>query len=103
MSPPSTVTLPLVGLTMPHTIEISVVLPAPLGPSSAKISPRRISRLTFFSAWKPEAYCLDSPAMERMASCMGRDDTAPRDFALADGEWLAGRVRAAPPALQSAV
>ena len=47
--------LPSLGLTMPQTMPISVVLPAPFGPSSAKISPRRISRLTFFSAWKPEA------------------------------------------------
>ncbi len=44
-----------VGLTMPQTMLISVVLPAPLGPSSAKISPRRMSRLMPFSAWKPEA------------------------------------------------
>jgi hypothetical protein len=40
MSWPSTVTVPEERLTMPQTIEISVVLPAPLGPSSAKISPR---------------------------------------------------------------
>ena len=35
---------PAVGVTMPQTMLISVVLPAPLGPSSAKISPSRISR-----------------------------------------------------------
>jgi hypothetical protein len=34
------------GATMPQTMLISVVLPAPLGPSSAKISPRRMSRST---------------------------------------------------------
>jgi hypothetical protein len=34
---------------------ISVVLPAPFGPSSAKISPGRISRSTLFSAWNPDA------------------------------------------------
>jgi hypothetical protein len=34
---------------------MSVVLPAPLGPSNAKISPRRMSRLIFCSAWNPEA------------------------------------------------
>ena len=44
-----------VGLTMPQTMLMSVVLPAPFGPSSAKISPWRISRLTSLSAWKPEA------------------------------------------------
>ena len=44
MSWPSTVTLPAVAFTMPQTMLISVVLPAPFGPSSAKISPRRMSR-----------------------------------------------------------
>jgi hypothetical protein len=46
-------TVPLLGRTMPHTALISVVLPAPFGPSSAKISPRLISRLMPFSALKP--------------------------------------------------
>ena len=45
MSWPSTVTVPDVALTMPQMMLISVVLPAPLGPSSANISPRRMSRL----------------------------------------------------------
>src|SRR5258706_6532365 len=45
---------------------ISVVFPAPLGPSKAKISPRRISRLTRLSAWKPEAYVLERFDMEMM-------------------------------------
>jgi hypothetical protein len=35
---------------------ISVVLPAPFGPSKAKISPRRMSRFTAFRASNPEAY-----------------------------------------------
>jgi hypothetical protein len=55
MSCPSAETVPVVALTMPQTMLISVVLPAPLGPRSAKISPRRISRSTFLSASKPEA------------------------------------------------
>ena len=55
MSWPPTVTLPSVALTIPQMMLMSVVLPAPFGPSSAKISPRRISRSTFFSALKPEA------------------------------------------------
>jgi len=38
---------------MPQMMLISVVLPAPFGPSSAKISPRRMSRLILFSALKP--------------------------------------------------
>ena len=33
MSWPSTVTRPPLGVTMPQTMEISVVLPAPFGPS----------------------------------------------------------------------
>jgi hypothetical protein len=55
MSWPATVTRPELGVTIPQTMLMSVVLPAPFGPSSAKISPRRMSRLTCFSAWKPEA------------------------------------------------
>jgi hypothetical protein len=55
MSWPSTVTLPEVGLAMPQMMLTSVVLPAPFGPSSAKISPRRISRLMLSSALKPVA------------------------------------------------
>ncbi|MND08212.1 hypothetical protein D3C83_306860 [compost metagenome] len=55
MSWPPASTVPEVGVTMPQTMLISVVLPAPLGPSSAKISPRRIERSIPLSAWKPEA------------------------------------------------
>ena len=43
-------TVPLLGRTMPQTMLMSVVLPAPLGPSSAKISPRPMERLTPLSA-----------------------------------------------------
>ena len=50
---PSTSTSPPVGVTIPQTMLISVVLPAPLGPSSAKISPLRMSRSTDFSASTP--------------------------------------------------
>ena len=55
MSCPFASTVPLVGFTMPQMMLISVVLPAPLGPSSAKISPRRISKWMFLSACRPEA------------------------------------------------
>jgi ABC-type multidrug transport system ATPase subunit len=48
--PPSAVTVPVLGLTMPQMMLISVVLPAPLGPSRAKISPLRMSRSTLFKA-----------------------------------------------------
>src|SRR3954463_8897720 len=64
MSWPSTVTVPCEALTMPQMMLISVVLPAPFGPSSAKISPRRISRLTFLTAARPDAYVLDRLATE---------------------------------------
>src|SRR5436853_3828525 len=56
MSCPPTVTEPELGLTMPQMMLMSVVLPAPLGPSRAKISPFLISRLTPRSATKPDAY-----------------------------------------------
>src|SRR6185436_6148524 len=59
MSWPATDTLPDDGLTIPQTMPISVVLPAPFGPSSAKISPCSISRLMFLRAWKPDAYVLE--------------------------------------------
>jgi hypothetical protein len=52
---PADADLPSLAVTMPQTMLISVVLPAPLGPSRAKISPRRMSRLMRLSAWKPEA------------------------------------------------
>src|SRR5262245_51640014 len=48
---------------------ISVVLPAPLGPSSAKISPRRISRLMSLRAWNPDAYILERLEIA-MTGCM---------------------------------
>ena len=66
MSWPSTVTLPEVAFTMPQTMLISVVLPAPFGPSSAKISPRRMSRLALFSA--------DEPVRVGLREVLDRDD-----------------------------
>ena len=55
MSQPSTTILPFVARTIPQMIEIRVVLPAPLGPSSAKISPLSMARFTSLSAGWPEA------------------------------------------------
>ena len=52
---PKAVIVPAVGRTSPHTAPISVVLPAPFGPSSAKISPLRISRSIPSSALVPPA------------------------------------------------
>src|SRR5262245_15818722 len=53
---PPTVTVPVEGVTIPQMMLISVVLPAPFGPSRAKISPLSISRSMRLSAWKPDAY-----------------------------------------------
>ena len=41
------------GFTMPQIMLIKVVLPAPFGPSIAKISPFLILRFIFFKALKP--------------------------------------------------
>jgi hypothetical protein len=48
-------TCPEEGVTRPQMMLIKVVLPAPFGPSSAKISPRAMSRSTGFSACSPDA------------------------------------------------
>ena len=50
---------PEVGLTIPHTILISVVLPAPFGPSIAMISPCFIFKLTVFKALNPLSYTFE--------------------------------------------
>ena len=55
MSLPSAMIVPPDRLTMPQMMLISVVLPAPFGPSSAKISPFMMSRSIGFSALKPDA------------------------------------------------
>lgn len=47
--PPATM-VPELGVTMPQTMEIIVVFPAPLGPSRAKISPFSMLRSTRFRA-----------------------------------------------------
>jgi hypothetical protein len=45
--------VPVDGVTMPQMMLISVVLPAPFGPSSAKISPLLIVSSTLWRAVKP--------------------------------------------------
>src|SRR5215831_15032043 len=100
MSWPSTVTRPSLGFTIPQTMLMSVVLPAPFGPSSAKISPRRISRLTFFSALKPEAYVLDRFATEMMDCMACVVILLPRTGKLAQGERGLGACRLDPPQLR---
>src|SRR4029077_304191 len=83
---PSTVTLPSVGTNMPQMMPMSVVLPAPLGPSSAKISPRRISRLMSLRATSPEAYVLNSFEIEMMG-CMGMRTFVRKSLG---GDWMRG-------------
>src|SRR4051794_1527621 len=58
---------------MPQITLIRVVLPAPFGPSSAKISPRSISRLTPLRALNPDAYSFESLETVMMG------DTRPED------------------------
>src|SRR5262245_44956376 len=45
------VAVPPVGRSTVHRMRMVVVLPAPLGPSSPKISPGRASKLTEATAW----------------------------------------------------
>src|SRR5579871_4357091 len=72
MSWPPTVTEPSLMLAMPQMMLISVVLPAPFGPSRAKISPALMSRLMFFSALKPDSYVFDRLATEMMGDMLNR-------------------------------
>jgi len=46
---------PVVAVTMPQTLLMSVVLPAPLGASTSTISPLRVSTSTLFSATRSGA------------------------------------------------
>ena len=50
---PSNTTSPELGRVLPVITSIMVVLPAPLGPMIARISPGSISRERLFSALKP--------------------------------------------------
>src|SRR5438094_533857 len=50
MSKPTTVPEPPLGSKMPHSMRMVVDLPAPLGPSTPKISPRLTCRDTSFTA-----------------------------------------------------
>src|SRR5260221_7867570 len=75
MSWPAATTLPDVGVTIPQMILISVVLPAPFGPSRAKISPLRISRSTSLRPTRPEGQVLVSWEME-IAGVIARHHSA---------------------------
>jgi len=55
MSRPFTVAVPAVGLSSVLSIEMIVVLPAPLGPRRLKISPSSMSNDTLSTALGPSA------------------------------------------------
>src|ERR1044071_8291566 len=78
---------------MPQMMLIRVVLPAPFGPSSAKISPWRMLRLTPLSAWNPDAYVFDRFRTETAGG--GRVDMG--QGTRAGGRFTLSR-RLAPPA-----
>jgi hypothetical protein len=56
MSKPQMLTVPLVFITSPASVLISVDLPAPLGPSRPKIWPWGTSKLTPLSASLPSPF-----------------------------------------------
>lgn len=68
ISMPSTLTVPDVGFIMPQMQDIRVVLPAPLEPSRARISPRLISRLTSKRALWPDLNVFDRFLIEMILS-----------------------------------
>ncbi|MFO0616971.1 MAG: hypothetical protein U0414_30530 [Polyangiaceae bacterium] len=91
---PSATIVPRLIVTIPQTMWISVVLPAPFGPSRAKISPRSISRSTDFSATKPSLYVLPTPSMRRMGAMSARSAAAARsEHRPAGGRGRGGRER----------
>ena len=53
VSSPSSVIRPLSGVFWPLSMSKQVLLPAPLGPISARISPARNSNDTLRTAWTP--------------------------------------------------
>jgi hypothetical protein len=69
MSTPSRCTVPAVGSTRPATMLMSVLLPAPLGPSRPNI-PVGISRSTPLSAQTGPGWIFTSPRMDRPAAVM---------------------------------
>ena len=51
---PNIVMRPVVGASWPSIMAKQVLLPAPFGPMSARISPASSAKLTSRTAWKPE-------------------------------------------------
>jgi hypothetical protein len=69
MSLPSATIVPVERFTIPQVMLMSVVLPAPFGPSSAKISPFMMSSDNGFSAWTPDLYVFETSLIV-MIGCM---------------------------------
>ena len=80
MSAPLSRMRPEVGRSTPVTQLKKVLLPAPFGPMMARISPRRISRLTLLSAVRPP---------KRMVSASVRSTGAVSPPRLSAGEDVA--------------
>jgi len=81
MSLPLSRMRPEVGRSTPVTQLKNVLLPAPFGPITARISPRRTSRLTLLSAVNPP---------KRMVSASVRSTEAVSPPRLAAGEDMTG-------------
>jgi hypothetical protein len=62
---------PPVGMTRVVSIPTVVVLPAPLGPKSPKISPARTDSRRPSTARTPVSYVFDSPSVRITASVSG--------------------------------
>src|SRR6185369_11153096 len=70
MSYPTTVPRPLVGSRIPHSMRMVVDLPAPFGPSTPKISPRRTRSETSRTAHRlPKRR--ESPSVSMTSSSAG--------------------------------
>src|SRR6266851_1893464 len=74
MSTPLNRIVPEVGLSMPLMQLTKVVLPAPLGPITPRISPRRISRSTPWRAAPPPSRDLDRAGQHGHQPTRKKDD-----------------------------
>src|ERR1700735_4389990 len=78
---PKIVMRPFVGAIWPSIIAKQVLLPAPFGPISARISPASSAKLTSRTASKPEYDLPSFSATRRLMSFRRGGETAPARFA----------------------
>ncbi len=71
MRTPANVTVPSSGARAPAIMANRVVLPAPLGPITAKISPAATSKLTWSTATRPRNRLLRSAAESSAVTAIG--------------------------------